>query len=144
MQAFPALSELIAALHALPYELNSKVSALQLSVPLPGATMLSQLQTGAAVFRRLYGAIGDQTTGFAVTAVYFIGTADWQSGQGGEVTLSSSDTAYQPVTIEPQADRLLLFDSRQVWFERAAVCSPEPQWAVVFCMHGSSLEKASQ
>jgi hypothetical protein len=69
LQAYPALFELVTALHGLPFELNAKVPSLQLSQPIPGSTMLSKLPAGGEVHRRLDSVVGGgQTTGYAVTA----------------------------------------------------------------------------
>jgi hypothetical protein len=69
LQAYPALSELVTALHGLPFELNAKAPSLQLSQPIPGSTMLSKLPAGGEVRRRLDSVVGGgQTTGYAVTA----------------------------------------------------------------------------
>jgi hypothetical protein len=68
-QAYPALFELVTALHGLPFELNAKAPSLQLSQPIPGSTMLSKLPAGGEVHRRLDSVVGGgQTTGYAVTA----------------------------------------------------------------------------
>ena len=153
-QAYPALLELVTALQGLPYELNAKAPALGLSVPLPGSIMLSRLPPGAGTPRRLHGSVGGQATGFVVTALYFI-AQHWEPDMGGQLLLTaaaaadSGTAAAAPVEVEPLADRLVLFKSRDVWCERTAVRAPvtaatghadtaaAAQWTLTFWMHGS-------
>ncbi|KAG5182585.1 hypothetical protein JKP88DRAFT_318512 [Tribonema minus] len=111
-QAYPALHELVIALHALPFELNAKAPALALARALPGSTMVSRLPRGGDVGRRLDSVISGQRTGFKgqlqhesadrgcvegagsaavaafkITAIYFVGEDEWLPGMGGEVRL---------------------------------------------------------
>ncbi|CAM9639279.1 unnamed protein product, partial [Phaeothamnion confervicola] len=141
--AFPALHELVTALHGLPFELNRAAAASRLRRPLPGATMLLRLGPGCRAPPRLDSRVGDQDTGHRVTCVYFIGSDTGGDdicgdGGGGLLRFNGGCGMIADAVIEPKADRIMLFRSEEFWNERAVVQGPA-QFAVVFWMHGEPI-----
>ena len=144
---YPALTDLLERLHALPFELNRRAN-LKLTEPVTRSTLAARCTephsfTPPAVDS---GPVGDAAdTGYKVTATYFI-SANWDSArQGGHLGIGqAAGTPAAWAWIEPRADRLVLHRSRQCKRMTSPVsvsASPDSQlWCVTFYLHGGSDE----
>ncbi|TYZ56977.1 hypothetical protein PybrP1_004576 [[Pythium] brassicae (nom. inval.)] len=142
----PALAELLEKLHALPFELNKKrPESVQLCAQFAHCTSLTHLRAGECQPLRLDCGAGDQDNGFKLTCVYFLNSLEHASASDGKrepgrLSLRASlalDGAEQ--SVEPVADRLVLFKSQRVYNEITALAAQQELFFVTFWIHGREL-----
>ncbi len=94
---YPALSDLLQRLHALPFELNSKAD-LRLSVALPSSTQLRRYEHGGRAMPVVdCGAVGtDRDVGFKVTATYYFAAGETSSSSSSLSSRSPVAAACSP------------------------------------------------
>lgn len=134
---FPALSELLANLHALPYEWNAADPSLRLCKALPASTMLLRLGPGTYLPPRLDSGRpnGPNDTGFALSVVYCLGPARCSSTSGGVLTLRHVQ-GQEIAEVQPWGDRLVVWRSTDVSNERSLVPPGQSHLCVAFWIHG--------
>lgn len=132
-QEYPAISELLQQLHALPYEINQK-STTHLCKAFPHSTALFSLKKGLSQPWRLDCGTGTKDNGFKLTCVYFL-PHESSDGMDGSFYLCVKDTTE---SVRALADRLVLFRSQAVLNRMTAVKNRDLDY-VIFWIHGSSL-----
>jgi len=155
-ESYPALAELIKNLHALPFELRSKVPSLNLMSPLPGSTAVVCMEPDCLQRKRLDCGTGSEYTGYKYTCVYFFSPFDNENmaNRGSSSANKEAPNArgsfilehihsQEKHTVDPASDRLIIFDSRNMFNEREKVQSlleksrHFKQFSVTFWIHGS-------
>eukprot|EP01034_Spumella_vulgaris_P024457 gene24457-30808_t len=146
-KSYPAISELVDQMHALPYELNAKLldRFMPLLEPSRGCTMLVHYPRGAEqasrVDSRADGGSGD--SGIRVTSVYHVyapsteeEAEEAQQTPSRVVLTRVGDTANSTV-VDICDDMLLLHQSVEV--SNARPTATRDYYAVLFFIHGKQL-----
>lgn len=141
---FPALAELVNNLHALPFEMNRKRPArARLCAQFAHCTALNSLAPGEHQPLRLDCGTGEKDNGFKLTCVYcFNGEAGTEeAADQAVVVLRAGLDAEAPVRrVSPRADRLIVFQSRNVLNEITPVPSGASElFYLTFWIHGQDL-----
>ncbi|KAI9911464.1 hypothetical protein PsorP6_009734 [Peronosclerospora sorghi] len=140
-EAYPALSELIEKLHALPYEMNRKrPEHAKLCAPFVHCTAVHQLPAGRCQPLRLDCGTGDKDNGVKLTCIYFFNRVDGEQTSSTRLNLRTDlrdDASVRQ--IEPKPDRLVLFHSPSVFNEITAVSNGTDLFYLTFWIHGQTL-----
>ncbi|KAL7687489.1 putative ribosomal protein S5 domain 2-type [Plasmopara halstedii] len=137
---YPALTELIEKLHALPYEINFKrAERAKLCAQFTHCTAIHQLPSGHRQPLRLDCGTGDKDNGYKLTCIYFFNQAGAKQKQT-TLKLQTSLEENAPVRqIDALPDRLVMFWSQVVFNEISKVPEGEDLFYLTFWIHGQSL-----
>ncbi|TMW65012.1 hypothetical protein Poli38472_009179 [Pythium oligandrum] len=135
---YPALAELLEKLHALPFEINKKRSErAQLCAQFAHCSAVHHLQAGEAQPLRLDCGVGEKDNGFKLTCVYFFSPLDKDTS----LCLRTNLDVDGPVQrVQPQADRLVIFQSQRVLNEIQALADGQELFYLTFWIHGRELK----
>lgn len=122
LEKYPAFNELIAKIHSLPYELNSKIPDLKLRKPMSNCILLvaiGNISNSSELFPpfqghspRLDGSFGQSNNGYKVSATYHFWSTPNPSTSDCQLVLSGE--ASPSTHIDSTNDRLVLWRSRMI------------------------------
>ncbi|CAH0484651.1 unnamed protein product [Peronospora farinosa] len=140
---YPALAELIEKLHALPYEINMKrPDNAKLCAQFIHCTAIQQLPAGHHQPLRLDCGAGDKDNGCKLTCVYFINAVDTEHKKTNLKLRTSLHENSAVRQINPEPDRLIIFQSQFVFNEITTVPDEEDLFYLTFWIHGQNLVHA--